>query len=815
MTDTEVWINGKSAGPIHQGSFYRFHYDITELLNFGGTNRLEVTVSKKSANESVNRAERIGDYWIFGGIFRPVWLEARPTQAIEWTGIDARHDGEFFAEVHLGEKLSVAARLEARIEERDGTPVGEPFSVEVPAGAAVARLETTVEGISPWTAETPHLYQASFKLSPLGGDVSHGVPAVAFGFRTFEVRPEDGLYLNGTKIILKGVNRHCFNADTGRTISREQSYADARLIKEMNMNAVRMSHYQPDKHFLEACDELGLYVLNELAGWQGFYDTPTGARLIGQIVRRDVNHPSILFWDNGNEGGWNRANDGEFDRWDPQRRPVLHPWAIHSGVNTDHYENYESTAKLSRGPDIFMPTEFLHGLYDGGIGAGFRDYWDVMGASPTVAGGFFWAFADEGIARSDRGGRIDNMGNAAPDGMFGPRHEKEGSFFTVKEIWSPVQVRNLRFERQALHMDLVNLYDFTDLRDCTISWRALSRPYPGDREAKVLGGGRMPAPALAPRASKAWSVPISIDRLIDDGLFELTVHDPHGAVLWTWTTRANGVMKPDFKVSHASIRSKGNTVTAGDLRLEFDLHTGELTRLSRAEESIALAGPRAVGWLREQRGFRKIVSTSKLRKLELAPGGEVVARAHYDGALRRVTWTMGKHGLTFSYELAHEGEADILGVQFDFPEKDIAGKRWLGAGPYRIWNNRQAGTTFGLHETSYSRSTPGETFEYPEFEGYFGAWDWLAMDTRSGSAIFDNLSGVPYFGLYHPTPGAQPVIDLPDVGWSFLHVIPSIGTKFTLAEVLGPQSQPAQVSEMLRGEIGLSLRPTRGESRNK
>ena len=71
------------------------------------------------------------------------------------------------------------------------------------------------------------------------------------------------------------------------------------------MNAVRMSHYPPDPAFLEAADELGLYVLDELAGWQGFYDTPTGARLIGQIVRRDVNHPSILFWDNGNEGGWN------------------------------------------------------------------------------------------------------------------------------------------------------------------------------------------------------------------------------------------------------------------------------------------------------------------------------------------------------------------------------------------------------------------------------------------------------------------------------------------------------------------------------
>ena len=84
------------------------------------------------------------------------------------------------------------------------------------------------------------------------------------------------------------------------------------------MNAVRMSHYQPDKHFLEACDELGLYVLNELAGWQGFYDTPTGTRLIGQLVRRDVNHPSVLFWCNGNEGGWNTAVDGEYSKWDIQ-----------------------------------------------------------------------------------------------------------------------------------------------------------------------------------------------------------------------------------------------------------------------------------------------------------------------------------------------------------------------------------------------------------------------------------------------------------------------------------------------------------------
>lgn len=486
MTDAEVKINGRSAGPVHQGSFYRFHHDITALLDFDGDNRLEVVVRKKSANESVNRAERLGDYWLFGGIFRPVWLEARPREHIEWTGIDARADGTFTADIHLGAPAPVAGRVTAVVTDAAGRELGAPLTADVSAGATKATVTGRFAHPALWTAETPNLHQVRFTLSWVGpglrtglnlpgGQVSPSEPHTIterFGFRTFEVRPNDGLYLNGTKIILKGVNRHCFNPDTGRTISRAQSYADARLIKEMNMNAVRMSHYQPDRHFLEACDELGLYVLNELAGWQGAYDTPTGARLIGQLVRRDVNHPGILFWDNGNEGGWNTENDGEFAKWDLQRRPVLHPWAKFSEVDTDHYEPWDSHVKKSAGPTIYMPTEFLHGLYDGGIGAGLRDFWDEMMKSPTVAGGFFWVFADEGVARADQGGRIDNAGNLAPDGIVGPHGEREGSFYTVKEIWSPV--------RMALptrlppdwdgRVAVENGYDFTNLAACRFRW---------------------------------------------------------------------------------------------------------------------------------------------------------------------------------------------------------------------------------------------------------------------------------------------------------------------------------------------------------
>src|SRR6185436_9627493 len=101
MTDTEVWVNGKTAGPVHEGSFYRFKYDISLLLNYGQTNLLEVTVSKESANASVNNAERRGDYWNFGGIFRPVYLEVLPESFIDWTAINARADGSFSVDVNL------------------------------------------------------------------------------------------------------------------------------------------------------------------------------------------------------------------------------------------------------------------------------------------------------------------------------------------------------------------------------------------------------------------------------------------------------------------------------------------------------------------------------------------------------------------------------------------------------------------------------------------------------------------------------------------------------------------------------------------
>lgn len=837
MTDAEVKINGQPAGPVHQGSFYRFHHDITALLDFDGDNRLEVVVRKKSANESVNRAERIGDYWIFGGIFRPVWLEARPREHIEWTGIDARADGTFTADIHLGAPAAKAGRVTAVVTDLAGRELGATLAADFAAGATKATVTGRFANPALWTAETPNLHRVKFTYE------SHTVTD-RFGFRTFEVRPNDGLYLNDTKIILKGVNRHCFNPDTGRTISRAQSYADARLIKEMNMNAVRMAHYQPDKHFLEACDELGLYVLNELAGWQGFYDTPTGTRLIGQLVRRDVNHPSILFWDNGNEGGWNTAVDGEFAKWDIQRRPVLHPWAKFSEIDTDHYEPWDSHVKKSVGPMIYLPTEFLHGLYDGGIGAGLRDYWDEMMKHPTVAGGFFWVFADEGVARADQGGRIDNAGNLAPDGIVGPHGEKEGSFYTVKEIWSPVQVTVeeksglSESNEDDMAFTLKNDYAFTNLKDFTFIWRHVRLPEANETVAeRILKEGTVTGFDVPPGESAKLLIYYPRKDFDSNNRLYLTVIDPTGHEVTTvsqptglrtyvsplkprdwWTSR--GVSAEDLphdtvrETPHVEETTDAMIVQAQGAKFSFAKSTGRLVAAEAGGRDWSfLSGPTLLALKRQDRAFVPVGPEPKLVsfKHEFSEYlGTVILTATYENPWMELRWEVGLNGrLGLFYSGRSEGPHDVLGIRFDLPDSVLKSKRWVGQGPYRVWRNRMEGGQYGVHEVAFNDATPGESYAYPEFKGYFRDWGWITLETDAGqlTVSHENSEASPFFGLGKPRDGVDGLLNLPDAGLSFLEIIPAMRNKFHTTDQLGPQSLTPTAKGSYSGTVVFRFTP--------
>jgi Glycosyl hydrolases family 2, TIM barrel domain/Glycosyl hydrolases family 2, sugar binding domain/Glycosyl hydrolases family 2/Beta galactosidase small chain len=814
MTDAEVFINGKTAGPIHQGSFYRFKYDITPLLRFGETNLLEVTVSKVSANESVNRAERFNvDYWVFGGIFRPVYLEALPEQFIDWTAIDALADGSLTIDAHLGARATAQGKVTAQILDERGAPVGEPFDAGVAPGQDSVRLRTKTAGPRLWTAETPNLYRVRLTLSqakPL-----HTV-SERFGFRTFEVRAGDGLYLNGRKITLKGTNRHSFWPETGRTTSRRVSYEDVRLMKEMNNNAVRMSHYPPDEHFLEACDELGLYVLDELGGWHHSYDTPTGQRLIGEMVRRDVNHPSILFWDNGNEGGWNRENDDEFARWDIQKRAVLHPWELFRGVNTDHYETYSSHMKLSMGQDIYLPTEFLHGLYDGGAGAGLWDYWELTLRSKTRAGGFLWAFVDECIARTDRQGQLDCAGNQGPDGIVGPHREREGSFNTVREIWSPVQVLGPQTWPDDFRgaVTVENRYDFINLKECRFDWQLARFPSPDEGGAghKAIVTGSLQGPDVEPHEAGQLMLKLPAGLRKSDALY-LTAKDPAGRELWTWAWELRSAA--EF-ARQGSGPAAGNILTSeegglllvqtGSLELRFSKETGRLLEVRRDGLLFPFGdGPRFLAFRRNDRKYADVAGQSTLKHFALRrDGADLIVEATYDGALTQTRWRIAPGGLVrLDYEYEFDGAVDIIGVRFELAEQSVKGIRWLGMGPYRVWQNRMQGARLDVWENSYNDTTPGESWAYPEFKGYFRDWRWAEFETTEGKIIIASEAKDSFLGVYRPKDGKDGLLEFPETGIAFLEVIPAMRSKNHSPSELGPQSQQKQVNGITRRTVHL------------
>jgi len=779
MTDAAVKINGQQAGPPHQGAFYRFRYDVTGKLQFGGTNLLEVTVSDKSADASVNGAERSADYWTFGGIFRPVWLDAQPAQFIDRVAIDARADGAFSMNYYLGGEGGADA-VEVSILDAQGNTVAQPVS----APAAAGSIATQVAEPKLWTAETPALYTAVARLKQ-GGTVLHEIKQ-RFGFRTIEVRAGDGIYLNGQRVLLRGVCHHSAWPTLGRSSSERIARLDVGLIQEMNMDAARMSHYPPDEEFLEACDEMGLYVLDELGGWQHRYDTDIGRALLKDMIARDVNHPCILLWDNANEGGWNTALDGDFRQLDIQRRDVIHPGGGKFGDILDrHYPAYNALVQSLAGSDIVMPTEFLHGLFDGGAGSGLDDYWNAMRASKTSAGGFIWVFADEGVKRVDTTNNfIDVKGNQAPDGILGPYREKEGSFFTVKQVYSPVQLPGVLPTNFDGTLPVENRYEFINLSKCSFTW-ALRRfdPVPGGGASApgslTIVNGSIPGPDVAPGSSSTIKIGLPADwKTKNAESLEVKALNPAGRELWTWVwpLRPNSAFTPLGQAHEAAPDDDGMSVFRDDIHTKVSIgaETGSLKAVMVDGQHFSLtSGP--------------------------------IPQAH---------WTMLDSGwLKLEYAVDPAAQPNVAGVAFDYPEEKMLKKTWLGDGPYRVWRNRLKGVTLGVWDTAYNTTVAGyKDWVFPEFAGYFANVRWMRLTTTEGAltlVIPDEHTFVRVGTPKMPPANLamRALLTFPPGNLAVLRDIPAIGSKFQAASGSGPQATTPLAREPYRGTVYLRFEP--------
>ncbi|MFV0469798.1 MAG: glycoside hydrolase family 2 TIM barrel-domain containing protein [Dysgonomonas sp.] len=495
-----VWVNGQKVG-YTENSKSPAEFDITKYVR-KGKNTLACEVHKFSDGSYLEDQ----DMWRLGGINRDVYLystaQTRIFDFFAHPDLDNNYkNGLFSLDVILKNYANAdkAQVLEASVLDKSGKSVfSKQQKVNIPTGSTEkVTFSGTVASPLRWTAETPHLYSLLITLKDDKGNVVE-VTSHKIGFRKIEIK--DGQVLvNGKKIYFKGVNLHEFNTNTGQVVDSAVMLRNIQLMKELNVNAVRTSHYPQPPLWYKLCDEYGLYLVDEANleshglgyGPDNVSNFPEwhAAHMdrIERLIERDKNHPSVIFWSLGNEASNGKAFYDMYD-WAKARddsRPVQYEQAARNR-NTDVIcPMYPSWSSMQRdaAADLgrpFIMCEYAHAM--GNSMGNFQDYWNLIHSSKNMQGGFIWEWYNHGFKTKDEQGREywayggdlkgydkPNDGNFCIDGIISPDQQYLPHTHIVKKVY-----QNILFEAKDPvkgQIRVVNDFKFTDITSQNYSFK--------------------------------------------------------------------------------------------------------------------------------------------------------------------------------------------------------------------------------------------------------------------------------------------------------------------------------------------------------
>ena len=391
-SNLKLWVNGKYVG-YSEDSKIAAEFDITKYLK-KGKNLIAMQVMRWCDGSYLEDQ----DFWRFTGIAREVYLYARPKVHIEDIVIQQDYkDGKAMLDVDV--KATGKPTITMELYDPQGELVAEGIS---------KTLE--FNGAKPWSAETPHLYTLIIKASK-GGKVLE-VVRQKVGFRHIEIKGGQ-LLVNGQPILIKGADRHELDPDGGYIVSMERMRQDIRIMKQLNINAVRTCHYPDDPRWYELCDSAGFYLVAEanveshgmgygegtLAKRDDFAQMHLERNQANVLTLR--NHPCIIIWSLGNEAGYGPNFERCYD-WikGVDSRPVQYEQAGHWGktdIFCPMYMGYTDCEKYAQtdNPRPLIQCEYAHAM--GNSIGGFKEYWDIVRKYPKYQGGFIWDFVDQGL----------------------------------------------------------------------------------------------------------------------------------------------------------------------------------------------------------------------------------------------------------------------------------------------------------------------------------------------------------------------------------------------------------------------------------
>jgi beta-galactosidase len=562
-----VWVNGAKVG-YREDAFTPGEFDVTRFVR-PGANVLAVEVIDYSDGSYLEDQ----DYWRFAGIFRDVRLVAHPTLFVRDLTVRTDLDAQY-RDATLDVRVALA---NTSTEERAGHKLRLSlldasdqvvWSDVLPSPARIAASEEiplsarqVVRAARLWTAETPYLYRLSVELLD-PADKTIEAFATRVGFRKVEIRGGQ-LLVNGVAVMFKGVNRHEFDPDTGRVVSRETMVRDIQLMKQNNINAVRTSHYPNEPLWYDLCDEYGLYVIDEAdieshelwdklaqdPAWQAAYV----ARGLA-MVERDKNHPAIVIWSLGNEAGLGPNHFAMADairKLDPTR--PIHYESRNEGRDLNAFDiismMYPSLDDIVRRmeKDPARPViicEYAHSM--GNSVGNFKDYWDLFYKHPRLQGGFIWDWVDQAL-RVVKDGRpwweVINYSDGANvnDGLINAERVPQPEINEVKHVVQPV-----RFElgqAAGIRLRLTNLYDFVPLDGIELRWQVVE-------DGKVLQQGGLPAPAVAAHETQEMALPVQMPAFSSPAEYFLNV-SAHLRSETPWAPKGHEIAYEQFELAYA------------------------------------------------------------------------------------------------------------------------------------------------------------------------------------------------------------------------------------------------------------------------
>ena len=527
-SNLSVWVNGKYVG-YSEDSKIAAEFNITKYLK-KGKNLIAMQVMRWCDGSYLEDQ----DFWRFTGIAREVYLYAREKTRIADIILDADlvngyKDGKLTFDIPLsGDKK---ANIDLTLKDAEGKVVR---SMQLPPMSPSPRGVIEVAGVKAWSAETPYLYTLDITLKKNGREIESVSKKI--GFRKVEIKGGQML-VNGQPVLIKGADRHELDPETGYVVSVERMIQDIKIMKQLNINAVRTCHYPDDPRWYDLCDQYGLYVTAEanIESHGMGYDEKTLAKNPrfhkAHLERNEANvltlrnHPSIIVWSLGNEAGYGKNFEDVYDwvKATDKTRPVQYEQAGQKGktdIFCPMYYGYYSCQAYAKGdnPRPLIQCEYAHAM--GNSMGGFKEYWDIIRKYPKYQGGYIWDFVDQGLADVSpvTGRRIFTYGGdygrypasdynfncnglIAPDRRLNPHAHEVGYYY--QNIW--IEKVNASEGKYTIYNE--NFFRSTDYLTLDICVSVNGEPKFSYAERNIDG--------IAPQTRKEFTSPVLAEKIAE------------------------------------------------------------------------------------------------------------------------------------------------------------------------------------------------------------------------------------------------------------------------------------------------------------